>query len=508
MQRADRWHYFERCEPRRRPGEGEAPSEPVLALGSHGSSPWGDETRVRSEPQHAADTGRFSCAGCPAPSPALRASSPPRRGGSNAWSLARALHQRQVVAHSSCAGCPAPSPALRASSPPGRGGSKAWSFARALHQRQVVALSLPGEGRGEGSAITPQRSRWRDKGDKHPAPIPFERRLHRPGGPGASPLVSPSWATQWLTALALLLSSAAPARAEGLALIVGVNECPEFRLPDGARPRPLQGAENDTDALADLLIGQFGFAGKNVVVLKGPGATREKIKAAFLNLAGRTRAEDQFLFHFSGHGTQIADVQPFDEPDGRDEALCPWDATAFGANLIRDDELGFWLDDLRTRRVTVILDCCHAGTGTKDVDSDPEIASRFLPMKLAEQRPARAKRPWRELQGNTKGFGTQTASFFACQPDQEAYERRFLDRQPPRRAGQFSHFFLEGLRDAAADQNRDGIVSNGELLRFVSRRLDESFNRGRSSPAAHQNAAIETSFPDAPVLAADRSRSK
>jgi uncharacterized caspase-like protein len=121
------------------------------------------------------------------------------------------------------------------------------------------------------------------------------------------------------------------------------------------------------------LIHQFGFDTRNVVVLKGPDATREKIRLAFASLAKRARPEDQFVFHYSGHGTQIADVRPFDEPDGRDEALCPWDANADGENLIRDDELGVWLDDLPARRITVILDCCHAGTGTRDAGDDPEV---------------------------------------------------------------------------------------------------------------------------------------
>jgi uncharacterized caspase-like protein len=298
------------------------------------------------------------------------------------------------------------------------------------------------------------------------------------------------------------------ARGEGFALIVGVNECPAFRLPDGSRPRPLQGAENDADALADFLVDQAGFPARNVIVLKGSGATREKVRLAFDRLAKRARIEDYFVFHYSGHGTQVADVQPFDEPDGRDEALCPWDATANGENLILDDELAVWLDDFPARRVAVILDCCHAGTGTKDAVDDPEIVSRFLPMRQAVRRPAAVKRPWRELQGDTKEFAKQMTSFFACQPAQEAYERRFLDQRPPRRAGQFSHFFLAGLRGAAADQNRDGIVSNGELLRFVSGRLDESFNRGRPDPALYQNPAIETSFPDAAVLIEVRNRSK
>jgi uncharacterized caspase-like protein len=300
--------------------------------------------------------------------------------------------------------------------------------------------------------------------------------------------------------LVLPIFAAGHAWADGLALIVGVDECPAFRLPDGSRPRPLQGAENDADALADLLIHEFGFSPRSVRVLKGAEATRQRIKSAFAELARRARAEDQFLFHYSGHGTQVPDVQPFDEPDGLDEALCPWDATAEGENLIRDDELGLWLDEVRAQRVTVILDCCHAGTGTKDAGADAELASRFLPMRLAGRRASASKRPWRELQGDTKSFGSQMVSFFACQPEQEAYERRFLDRQPPRRAGQFSHFFLEGLHGTAADQNRDGIVSNGELLRYISRRLDESFNRARPTPARCQTPAIETSVLDAAVL--------
>jgi uncharacterized caspase-like protein len=300
--------------------------------------------------------------------------------------------------------------------------------------------------------------------------------------------------------LAIALLTTGRAHADGFALIIGVNDCPEFRLPDGSRPRPLQGAENDAQALADFVTQEAGFPGRNVVVLKGPEATHAKIKSAFDRLAGRARAEDHFVLHYSGHGTQVADVRPFDEPDGRDEALCPSDANADGANLLLDDELSLWLDGVRAGRVTVILDCCHAGTGTKAISGDPEIVSRFLPMKPVAGQPSSTKRPWRELQNNTKELGRQMTGFFACQPQQEAYERRFLDHQPPRRAGQFSHYFLEGLRKAAADQNHDGHVSNEELLRYVSQRLDESFNRKRPKSAGHQSPAMETDSRDAALL--------
>lgn len=138
--------------------------------------------------------------------------------------------------------------------------------------------------------------------------------------PGTVPV---SAVVRLLAAVLVIAAGSAGPCGDGFALIVGVNACPAFRLPDGSRPRPLQGAENDADALADLLIQQFGFDPRNVVMLKGPDATREKIRLAFTDLAKRTRPEDQFVFHYSGHGTQIADVRPFDEPDGRDEAYAP-----------------------------------------------------------------------------------------------------------------------------------------------------------------------------------------
>jgi hypothetical protein len=80
----------------------------------------------------------------------------------------------------------------------------------------------------------------------------------------------------------------------------------------------------------------------------------------------------------------------------------------------------YGLDLVRARRVTVILDCCHAGTETKEIGADPEIVSRFLPMKPVPGRPSSSKKLWRELEKNTNGF-RQLTGFFACQPEQKAY---------------------------------------------------------------------------------------
>jgi hypothetical protein len=85
-------------------------------------------------------------------------------------------------------------------------------------------------------------------------------------------------------------------------------------------------------------------------------------------------------------------------------------------------------------------------------------------------------------------------AFYACQPAQQAYERRLVHDGRTIRAGQFSHFLLVGL-SGEADQDQNGAVSRHELHRFVIERLDDTFNSRR--PAAdHQRPVLESEYPD------------
>ena len=300
------------------------------------------------------------------------------------------------------------------------------------------------------------------------------------------------------TSMILLSLLPGTALGERYAIVVGVNDCPDFRLPDGSKPRPLRGAENDANAVAEVLRTRFGFDPKHIYLLKGREATREKLEARFEQLARLAKQNDVIVFHFSGHGTQFDDRRPFDEPDRLDEALCMYDATADGKHLVVDDELGVWLDDIPARHVTVILDCCHAGTGIKDPDD--EIRPRFLPIESAAKPASAGKDVWTELRGSTKAIGRKMTAFFACRPEQQAYERRFFTAKAPLRAGQFSYYLLEGLRDARADANRDGTLSTRELLDFTTGRLQKTFNSKRKEPAARQEPLLETDSGDEPVF--------
>lgn len=270
--------------------------------------------------------------------------------------------------------------------------------------------------------------------------------------------------------------------AEKYALIVGVNKCPKYVLVNNAKHRALRGAGNDVEKLSQLLVDSFNYQHENIVVLRNEKASLNSIQLAFSKMAEKITENDRFLFHFSGHGTQILDQIPFDEPDKLDEALCPFDAQSDGKNLLRDDQLGLWLEEIVAQDIVVILDCCHSGTGVKDGNLDDAI-SRYLP---CVDLPATGSKqldyvdpPWLELEQHTKTTGRSIRALFACKADQSAYERRFFFDRSPYYMGQFTHYVLEGLSDGRADANTDGEVSLKEIINYSRKKMDHNFNRSR-----------------------------
>ena len=299
-----------------------------------------------------------------------------------------------------------------------------------------------------------------------------------------------------ITLSAVLYFSAASARGDTYALVIGVNEVPAYHLADDAAPRSLRGAEPDARLIADILQESYRVPQAGLRLLLGREATLESVRMELGRLAIMARPTDTIVIHFSGHGTQRPDALPFDEADDLDEALCLYDARADGAGLLLDDELGRLLEAISADDVIVVLDCCHAGTGIKDDDG---IVPRFLPQTApGRSAPAKPERPWREVQSTNKSLKRQTTAFFACRPEQQAYERRLPGTTD--RVGQFSHYFWTGLRDGTADADNDGLVSRGEAIKFAAKRLDEAFNVSRSEASSRQTPIWEGEHPELPFL--------
>lgn len=144
-------------------------------------------------------------------------------------------------------------------------------------------------------------------------------------------------------------------------------------------PQELYGCVNDADDWAKLLT-RHGFS---ATVLAERMATRQAILDSMRRLVDSLAPGRVGVVTFSGHGTWVPDKDG-DEPDGRDEALCPIDMGEDGRNLIIDDELAAVFAGVPAdAHVLFITDCCHSGSVYRMLLGGPHVAGRrrvrFLP---------------------------------------------------------------------------------------------------------------------------------
>ena len=142
------------------------------------------------------------------------------------------------------------------------------------------------------------------------------------------------------------------------ALLVGIDKYQAIT--------PLDGCTADVKLMQQVLTDKFGFPAANIETLLDAQATFEGIKTAFAaHLIQQAQPGDSVVFYYSGHGTQTTDLNG-DEDDQLDETLCPVDiAVTQPERWLTDDLLSAWLAQLKTERVTVILDACFSGTATR-----------------------------------------------------------------------------------------------------------------------------------------------
>jgi hypothetical protein len=148
------------------------------------------------------------------------------------------------------------------------------------------------------------------------------------------------------------------------ALLIGINRYPNF----GPRGQ-LSGCINDVEVMRQVLVNSFNFPENHVAVMTDEQASREGILGAMRDLVQRVGPDDVVVFHYSGHGSQMTDLEG-DEPDGLDETIVPYDSgrAPHENRDIKDDEIYLWLKGLtaKTSALTLVFDCCHSGTIVRD----------------------------------------------------------------------------------------------------------------------------------------------
>jgi hypothetical protein len=164
------------------------------------------------------------------------------------------------------------------------------------------------------------------------------------------------------------------------ALLVGINDY----APGGAGGPDLRGCVNDVRDMANTLnvLGIVPATPATMQILTDTRATRAAILQRFRWLTTGAKRGDSLVFFYSGHGSQIVDVSG-DEPDGRDETICPHDFASAG--MIKDDDFRSMLAALPTGvNLDIILDSCHSGTATRDFFDplngldEPTLAHRYV----------------------------------------------------------------------------------------------------------------------------------
>ena len=117
------------------------------------------------------------------------------------------------------------------------------------------------------------------------------------------------------------------------ALLVGINDY----APVGAGGPDLRGCVNDVRDMANTLnvLGIIPATPGTMQILTDARATRAAILNGFKWLIKGAKKGDVLVFHYSGHGSQVADTSG-DELDGKDETICPHDYATAG--MIKDDD--------------------------------------------------------------------------------------------------------------------------------------------------------------------------
>jgi Caspase domain/Domain of unknown function (DUF4384) len=255
-----------------------------------------------------------------------------------------------------------------------------------------------------------------------------------------------------------------------LALLVGINA-----YPTGIRP--LRGCLNDVELQRELLIHRFGFLPQDIVTLTDAAATRSGIVNAFeQHLIKQAKPGDVVVFHYSGHGSRVVDPDPISS-NGLNGTLVPYDyqipsspATApTTVNAIMGRSLYLLTAALPTDQVTVVLDACYAGAGTRGSQVVRAIATPTAQASAAEL--ADQQRWMRQLNLSPQDFKqrrqrgiAQGVTLGAAQRDQLATDTPFSDFH----AGAFTYLLTRSLWQEGG--------SLGKIFIDLSRRTQDIAN--------------------------------
>lgn len=148
---------------------------------------------------------------------------------------------------------------------------------------------------------------------------------------------------------------------------------------------PLRGCVNDSNNVL-ALCNALGYQTQQLIEL---AATKQNIMTSLYQASKELVAGDKFIFHYSGHGSQIP-CNDGTETDGLTEILCPIDLInpngSWNNTFIMDNELNEVFSQFAEGvEIECLLDCCHSGTATRELK--PNVAYRYISAGVLSEKP-------------------------------------------------------------------------------------------------------------------------
>ncbi len=223
-------------------------------------------------------------------------------------------------------------------------------------------------------------------------------------------------------------------------LHIGINDYP-------GTGNDLSGCVNDANDWKETMESR-GF---QTVSLLDAEATKSNMVEAISKIVADTGRDDISVITYSGHGTWVPD-EDGDEPDGRDEALCPHDITQ--GQILTDDELyEIFSERKRGARIIVISDSCHSGSVTRACNLMPRTETdswnfqkiRYLAPEFYIQKDERLlRRALRVEEVRARGkIRAASVLLSGCEDDEYSYDAWFNERPN----GAFTYAALQTLKN-------------------------------------------------------------
>jgi hypothetical protein len=272
------------------------------------------------------------------------------------------------------------------------------------------------------------------------------------------------------------------------AFLVGINTYPGM---------PLNGCVNDVVETSKFLKGRCGLTDDRMRLLTDAQGTKQALIDGlhWLMEPDASDSKPVRLFQFSGHGTFVADENG-DEPDGKDEALVPYDYKSAGFlidDVLRETYAQFTPDT----HLLLTMDCCHSGSIQRNMnvtfrfhaptldewqaidvakrkfESDKQryvfeelsdLRTRSVPQDEWESRIKAAMSQFEQKRFGLEEVPGNVILLSACRAEQTAADAKFGEPYH----GALTYFLLQALQETG------GRVSYNALIERVAKSLDDN----------------------------------